>query len=362
MIKYLGSKRVLVPLIAEVVGALQPTGTVIDLFSGTSRVGHGLKERGYRVLANDLNSYAAVLARTYVQADREDWLAEAQRHLEELAALPPTPGYFTRTFCEESRFFQPRNGARIDAIRNEIGRRALHPELEAILLTSLMEAADRVDSTTGVQMAFLKQWAPRSFNDLELRLPMLLPRAASGKGQAHQLDASAAARALTGDLAYLDPPYNQHKYLGNYHAWETLVRWDAPESYGVARKRLDCKERKSPFNSRPRIEDALADVVSNLDVRHLVVSFSNEGFVTRDAMVELLSARGDVLVVERDFRRYVGARIGIHSPAGQKVGTVSHLANKEYLFVVPSPGTDITRLAPLLDARGSSPLRVNPTG
>ena len=46
-------------------------------------------------------------------------------------------------------------------------------------------AADRVDSTTGVQMAFLKQWAARSHNQLELRLPDLLPRAAHGKGNAH---------------------------------------------------------------------------------------------------------------------------------------------------------------------------------
>ena len=35
-----------------------------------------------------------------------------------------------------------------------------------MLIVSLMEAADRVDSTTGVQMAFLKQWAARSYNDL----------------------------------------------------------------------------------------------------------------------------------------------------------------------------------------------------
>ena len=31
------------------------------------------------------------------------------------------------------------------------------------------------------------------------------------------------------DLVYLDPPYNQHRYATNYHVWETLVRWDAPD-------------------------------------------------------------------------------------------------------------------------------------
>ena len=62
MIKYLGSKRTLLPLITSVVGALRPSGTVIDLFSGTSRVGHALKRLGYRVRANDHTAYAATLA------------------------------------------------------------------------------------------------------------------------------------------------------------------------------------------------------------------------------------------------------------------------------------------------------------
>jgi len=342
VIKYIGSKRVLVPLITDVITGLCDRGTAIDLFSGTSRVGQGLKASGLAVLSNDLNAYAATLATCYVQADLEDWETEAGRVIAELNALPGRPGYFTETFCEQSRFFQPRNGARVDAIRDEIARRALPSELEAILLTSLMEAADRVDSTTGVQMAYLKSWAPRAHNDLQMRLPRLLPRARSGKGAAHRLEAAAAARTLSADVAYLDPPYNQHKYLGNYHIWETLVRWDAPEPYGIACKRVDCRQRKSAFNSRPRIHAALADIVENLDVRHFVVSFNNEGYISREEMVEILSVRGDVFVLERDFRRYVGAQIGIYSPGGDRVGKVSHLTNKEYLFIVPERGANIT--------------------
>ena len=64
-------------------------------------------------------------------------------------------------------------------------------------------------------------------------------------------------------------------------------------------------------------------IVSNLDVNHLVVSFSNEGYIERDEMIEILETRGQVSVVEKDFKRYVGATIGIHSPKGDKVGEVS---------------------------------------
>jgi adenine-specific DNA-methyltransferase len=180
MVKYIGSKRVLVPRIVAAVSAFPGARTVLDLFSGTSRVGHALKRAGFRVLANDHNAYAHVLARCYVQADRRRVWDEGQRLIRELAALPPKPGYFTETFCERARFFHPRNGARVDAIREAIAKGSFEPNLEAVLLTALMEAADRVDSTTGVQMAYLKAWAPRALHDLELRMPEVLP----GEGRA----------------------------------------------------------------------------------------------------------------------------------------------------------------------------------
>lgn len=344
MIKYIGSKRLLTTRITELVRDLAgPRGSVLDLFSGTSRVGHALKRAGYQVFANDHNAYAATLARCYVQADASD-VEAARDAIEELNALPGEAGYFTRTFCEESRFFQAKNGRRIDAMRDLIATLSDTPEVEAVLLVALMEAADRVDSTTGVQMAYLKSWAPRAHHDIKLRMPEVLARAASGKGRAHQLDALEAATQLSGDVAYLDPPYNQHKYLGNYHIWETLVRWDAPDAYGIARKRVDCKERRSAFNSKPGIRDALRAILDRLDVEHIILSFNNEGFLALHEIRDLLATRGDVVVVERDYKRYVGAKIGIHAPSGEKVGAVSHVDNKEYLFVVSTQREALDRV------------------
>jgi adenine-specific DNA-methyltransferase len=344
VIKYLGSKRTLLPLILEVIRRTshggRVVGSVVDLFSGTARVGHALKREGYRVLANDHNAYAATLARCYVEADREEVLADAERLVREWNAIPATevePGYFTETFCMRSRFVHPRNGARIDTIRERIERAGLEPDLKAVMLVSLMEAADRVDSTTGVQMAYLKEWAPRSRHDLTLRVPDVLPRASQGKGEAFCMDARDAVHLLEGDVVYIDPPYNQHSYLGNYHVWETLVRWDRPEVFGVACKRVDVRERQSVFNSRPRCGAALAEVIAAARAPVLVVSFNNEGFLTREAMESSLRSlwggEAEVTTIEVDFKRYVGAQIGIHNPRGEKIGRISHLRNREYLFV-----------------------------
>jgi adenine-specific DNA-methyltransferase len=330
MIKYIGSKRLLVEHIARLIGELRGARSVLDLFSGTARVGHALKQRGYRVTANDHTSYAHRLALCYVQADRDRWHDRAQKLLGELARLPPAPGYFTQTFCVDSRYFQPKNGARIDAIRDRIAALSLEPELEAIALVALMEAADRVDSTVGLQMAYLKQWAARAYNDLELRMPALAP----GGGRALQLDALECAAQGEYDVAYLDPPYNQHKYMNNYHVWETLVRWDKPDVYGVACKRVDCRQYDSPFNSKRRIRDALSAIVKTLRARHLIVSFNDEGYLDEADLRAILSQRGKVHVHGVDFKRYVGAKIGIYNPSGEKIGKVSHLHNKELLFVV----------------------------
>ena len=259
-------------------------------------------------------------------------LRELERALEYLSALPAEAGYFTETFCIASRFFQPHNGARIDAIRGALQREFGGSPLFPILLTSLIEAADRVDSTTGVQMAYVKEWAPRSYNPLELRVPELLP----GAGVAVCGDALDVAATLGPfDIAYLDPPYNQHRYFTNYHIWETLVAWDAPEHYGVACKRVDAKtdDTKSPFNQKRAMPAALRQAIVDVDAELLVVSYNNEAWITLEELEAMCAVKGSVVSLAFESNRYVGAKIGIYNPSGEKVGAVSHVRNLEYVVI-----------------------------
>ena len=338
MIKYLGSKRRLVPVLAGI-AAGAGARTIVDLFTGTTRVAQAFKRLGAFVTAVDVATYSQVLSDCYIATDAAAVdPAELDDALARLDALPGRAGYVTETFCERARYFQPKNGARIDAIRDLLEAEYRGTPLFPVLLTSLLLAADRVDSTTGLQMAYLKTWAPRSFDDLRLRRPELI----DGPGRTARGDAAAVVAALDPvELMYLDPPYNQHRYFTNYHVWETLVRWDAPEHYGVACKRADARDEatKSAFNSKKTMPAALDDIIRRARAELLVVSYNDESWITPDAMTRSLREAGyaDVRLLAFDSKRYVGAQIGVFNPSGDRVGEVSHLRNTEYVFVAGPP-------------------------
>lgn len=336
MIKYIGSKRRLVPILGDLAATVAGATTALDLFTGTTRVAQEFKNRGLVTTAVDTARYSEVFARCYIETDaRAVDRRSLKEALDHLSNLPGQAGYFTETFCVASRYFQPFNGERVDAIRDAIEADYKGSDLYPILLTSLIEAADRVDSTTGVQMAYVKEWAPRSFNPLELRVPDLL----DGAGHAIRGDACELASALGEfDLAYLDPPYNQHRYFTNYHIWETLVQWDAPEHYGIACKRIDSRDdsTKSVFNSKRDMPSALGQVIRDVQCQLLILSYNDEAWVTRDELEEMCSHHEFVESLAFDSKRYVGAQIGIYNPNGDKVGKVSHLHNLEYVVVAGS--------------------------
>ncbi len=335
MIKYLGSKRTLIPVLEQLAVASEAK-TALDLFTGTTRVAQCFKKLGLFVTAVDTASYSLAFAKTWIEFDGGVGQLQLEAAIDDLNKTTPEAGYFTQEFCVNARYFQPENGEFIDAVRNRIETEFKNSWMYFPLLTALILAADRVDSTTGIQMAFLKSWASRSFNRMQLRDPKLL----AGGGKAIQADAVSLVSGLAPvDLAYLDPPYNQHRYFTNYHIWETLVRWDAPESYGIARKRIDSRETqtKSPFNSRKAMPEALEKLVRDVNAETLILSYNNESWLSRDDLIDICRVKGSVELIEFDFKRYIGSQIGIYNKAGQRVGNPGQKRNLELMVIAGDP-------------------------
>ena len=354
MIKYLGSKRRLVP----VLGALQQaTGamTALDLFTGTTRVAQDWKRRGAFVWAVDLARYAEVLGQCYIETDADTVdMGELDDILSHLQHLPGEDGYVTATFSRAARYFQVHNGRRIDAIRVR-DRPALRRPPPGARPAHVAAGGGRPGRlhhrpADGLPEAVVPP-VPSGPGPPPARV--LLP----GAGRCVRGDATSVVATLPEvDLAYFDPPYNQHRYFTNYHVWETLVAWDAPEHYGVACKRVDARDpsTKSVFNDRRRAPAALAQLIADVRARVVVVSTSSEGWATMEDVVDMAACRGRVEVLAFDSKRYVGALIGIHNPQGEKVGRVSHTRNVEYLIVA---GEDdlVGRLALVYESGQLSP-------
>jgi adenine-specific DNA-methyltransferase len=325
--------------VLETLFAASDAQTAVDLFTGTTRVAGAMKQAGMFVTAVDTASYSEVFSKTFIELDSSEAdLPELEKAVRHLNSLPGSDGYFTEVFCEKARFFQASNGQRIDAIRDAIESEYRDSWMYFPLLSCLLIAADKVDSTTGVQMAYLKNWSRRSFMNLELKVPELI----AGKGVSVRSDAAEDVTAIGSvDLAYLDPPYNQHRYFGNYHIWETLVRWDRPDYYGIANKRLDARDpaNKSAFNSKLTLPSALERVISILDAKTLLLSYNNESWLSRRELTDMCLKFEEVRILDFDSKRYVGAKIGGYNQAGELVGKPGASRNLEHIVVAGSKST-----------------------
>lgn len=306
MIKYLGSKRKLIKHLTPVTECLHHLDSFADVFSGSAIVGHTYKKMGYRVISNDYTAYGHCIATCFVEANRRDHLKDVSLLIKEFNALPGISGYITQHYSTDALYFQQKNSRKIDAIREAIEAKDLEPVLKSILITSLIKAAEGVDSTCGMQSSYIKNWSYRAHADLRLCVPHML--SSNQSCSAFKMDANEFVRSeyFEADIVYLDPPYNRLNYRNNYHIWETLVEWDMSEVYGKAKKRVDCRTIKSEYNSSSRMKPTFLDLVAGISSRLLVVSFSNEGWLSYYDIVRILSTKGTVFFKKIQHKRYIG--------------------------------------------------------
>ena len=148
-IKYAGSKLKLLPYILQLVYKVKPR-TVLDGFSGTTRVSQALAQSGYRVIANDISVWSEIFGKCYLL--NEDSKEHYQPMVDHLNALPGRDGWFTERYggepnsgCSVSsdglkKPWQKHNTQRLDAIREEIDRLSLSDVERAVLLAVIASA------------------------------------------------------------------------------------------------------------------------------------------------------------------------------------------------------------------------------
>ena len=355
-IKYAGSKLKLIPQILQLVKKVDAK-TILDGFSGTTRVSQAFAKFGYSVICNDIAPWSEVLGTCYLlnTKPRDTY----QPLIDHLNGIPPIDGWFTEHYgglandgCAIQvdglkKPWQLHNTRKLDAIRLEIEQLKLEPIEKAVALVSLILALDRVDSTLGHFSAYLKDWAPRAYKELILKVPEVFM--SESNHQVHQTDIFELVSQVSVDLAYFDPPYGSNnekmppsrvRYAAYYHLWKSVVLFDKPELFGKAKRRKDTSDQLAAsvfeeFRCNPEgrfiAVEAIEKLIKITQARWILLSYSSGGRATTEELNDVMLKNGKILaVVEMNYKRNV--------MAGMKWtlewANAAEKPNREFLFLL----------------------------
>jgi adenine-specific DNA-methyltransferase len=368
LIAYIGNKRALLPFLEPVFAELSERAEVhrfVDPFAGSGSVARLAKYMGFEVAAADREHYAWVLNAAALEvnaADRRNLFPELGgveaafdhfHRIGEAAAEAGTAGsaahteaargYIARNYAPrntetadfrtERLFYTAENARYIDAVRDAIEER-YQAELSGgiavcrerlLLLAALLYEASTHANTSGVFKAYHKGFGGhgrdalgRIMAPMRIEAPELIDGAPS---RAEEADAAEFLSRHPADLVYLDPPYNSHQYGSNYFMLNTIARWDRPpvpddrdpdgRLLHKAGIREDWRRTRSDFCSKGGAESAFREVLDAVDARFLVLSYSSDGIVPVERIVDMLSERGDVELFATDYTQYRGGRQSI---------------------------------------------------
>ncbi len=355
-IKYAGSKLKLLTYILELAGKTNAK-TVFDGFAGTTRVSQAFAQTGYKVISNDISVWSETFGICYLKNEKDkNYYKEIIGHLNN---LPGENGWFTKHYGglpdEKTstkldglkKPFQIHNTQKLDAIRDEIEKLDLNEIEKCVLLTSLILALDKVDSTLGHHASYLNEWSPRSYKSLELKVPQLFEL--SEKHEVFHGDIFKTIENVETDLAYFDPPYGSNnekmppsrvRYAAYYHLWTSIILNDKPKTFGKAKRRTDTSDTNagSVFEEFRQNENgkfiatvAIEKLLAKTRAKHIILSYSSGGRATAENLFGILENAGKIIdFVKVDYKQNVMASMRWTNDWIREV----EKKNQEFLFLI----------------------------
>lgn len=334
LITYIGNKRALLPLIGRGVRAvIQRTGLkklrVFDAFSGSGVVSRFFKQYSSVLYCNDLELYSNIINTCYLSNQS----SVSQEELSRISAAlccdietTPSPGFISELYAPaddeniqagERVFYTRRNAVYLDTARQLIN--LLPPQIRPYFLAPLLTQASVHTNTSGIFKGFHKnaagigQFGGRGRNALQRILaPISIPLPIFSRFECEhrvlQQDATEAACSLPElDLAYLDPPYNQHPYGSNYFMLNLLAEYKKPQNTSRV-SGIPTDWHRSAYNTKAKAAESLSNLIGTISAPHILISYNSEGFITPHEMESLLRTHGRVTLMKQDYATFRGCR------------------------------------------------------
>lgn len=329
---YIGSKKSLIDFIDEVVTEVvesKDKGLIFaDLFAGTGTVGYHFKQKGFQIIANDIQFYSYVLNKRIIETNENLKfelleqevlnLSKKSDNLESvlnyLQTLEGQKGFIYNNYTMEGtknsefqrQYFTEENAKLCDAIRMKIENwyeQQVISEAEYYsLIASLVYSMDQVANTASVYGAFLKKIKKTASQQLKL-LPYKDIVNNEKDNIVYKNDINELVKEIKGDILYLDPPYNHRQYNTNYHILETIAKYDNPSIRGKTGLRNE-KDKTSDYCSKVKALETFQDLIKNSNFKYIFMSYNNEGIISVSDIEKTFMEKGTYRVFKKEYNRF----------------------------------------------------------
>lgn len=357
LVTYIGNKRALLNFIGEGISLVQKELgkeklTCLDGFAGSGVVARYLKHFSSYLAVNDLELYSRIISHCYLSnKDQLDLklLQDYHKKLIEATASDMTsyesskkaPGFITEYYspADESDiqksdrcFYTKYNANYLDLCRQNIDR-LIPQKYRDFFIAPLLSEASIHANTAGIFKGFYKnrdtgigQFGGKAQNALtrilgKIELPFPVFSDFTCPCNIFTSDTNELVKsedlyssALLGpehsfDLAYFDPPYNQHPYGSNYFMLNLLASYNPPSPELMSRvSGIPKGWNRSLYNKKKQVLPIFAELIKNVRASFVLISFNSEGFIQKDEMIQMLSECGRVKVLEAKYNTFRGSR------------------------------------------------------
>jgi adenine-specific DNA-methyltransferase len=336
IITYIGNKRSLLRFIRQGIQRVQERLNtnklrMFDVFSGSGIVARIFKQYSKLLLVNDLEKYSKITNECYLSNKCDidiPYLRSIYNGLiAEIENKPLESGIVTKMYApkndnnikaSERVFYTHRNAQYIDTMRNLID--GIDSKYQKYFLAPLISEASIHSNTSGVFKGFYKnretgigQFGGASENALlrikgDIVLPFPVFSNFDSEYAVYNGDSNVIIHSVPEvDLAYLDPPYNQHPYGSNYFMLNLILENKYPENTSKV-SGIPKNWNRSAYNKKQSAYKALSDLAANIKAKYVLISFNSEGFISLEEMKDILYKTGKVEILEVTYNTFRGCR------------------------------------------------------